>query len=106
VTELQRKAFVQKAKSLQQTLLVELDDKNAVRRVGEELMASTNCGGDRFSPYALFSTLRGEIEAMTANTRQRAERYMRRMSRVNCKSSGAWLTRTISNGARRSSNTM
>jgi len=76
VTELQRKALMQKAKSLQQTLLVDLDDKDAVQRVGQELMASTNCGGDRFSPYAVFSTLRGKIEVMTANTRERASRYM------------------------------
>jgi len=76
VTELQRKALMQKAKSLQQTLLVDLHDKDAVQRVGEELMASTNCGGDRFTPYVEFSRLNGKIEAMTANTRQRAERYM------------------------------
>jgi hypothetical protein len=76
VTEPQRKALMQKAKSLQQTLLVDLTDKAALQRVGEGLMASTNCGGDRFTPYKEFSVLNGKIEAMTANTRQRAERYM------------------------------
>jgi hypothetical protein len=76
VTETQRKALMQKAKSLQQTLLVDLTDKDAVQHVGEGLMASTNCGGDQFTPYEKFSVLRGKIEAMTANTRQRAERYM------------------------------
>ena len=77
VTEPQRKALMQKTRSLQQTLLVDLDDKAAVQRTGEGLMASTNCGGDRFPPYAVYSELRGKIEAMTANTRARAERYMR-----------------------------
>jgi hypothetical protein len=76
VTEPQRKALMQKARALQQTLLVDLADKDALQRAGEGLMASTNCGGDRFTPYAEFSQLRGKIEAMTANTRERAMRYM------------------------------
>jgi hypothetical protein len=76
VTEPQRKALMQSAKSLQQTLLVDLSDKDAVQRVGEGLMASTNCGGDRFTPFEKFYALDNKIEAMTANTRQRAERYM------------------------------
>jgi len=76
VTEPQRKALMQSARSLQQTLLVDLTDKAALQRTGEGLMASINCGGDRFTPYAEFSQLSGKIEAMTANTRERAMRYM------------------------------
>jgi hypothetical protein len=76
ITDLQRRALMQKARALQQTLLVDPTDKVAVQRVGEALMASTNCGGDRFTPYSEFSHLRGKIEAMTANTRERAESYM------------------------------
>lgn len=76
VTEPQRKALMQKAKSLQQTLLVDLTDKDAVQRVGEGLMASTHCGASRFKPFAEFIGPNQKIEAMTANTRQRAERYM------------------------------
>jgi len=76
VTELQRRALMQKAKTLQQTLLVDFNDKDAVQRVGEGLMASNKCGASRFMPYDEFSVLRGKIEAMTANTRARAARYM------------------------------
>jgi hypothetical protein len=77
VTEPQRKALMQKAKSLQQTLLVDLTDKAAVRRAGEGLAASTNCAGDRFEPVRSDSyALTDKIEAMTANTRERAARYM------------------------------
>ncbi|SCK36963.1 hypothetical protein VAR608DRAFT_3388 [Variovorax sp. HW608] len=76
VTEPQRKALMQDARALQQTLIVDLTDKAAVQQAGEKIMAAVNCGGDRFTPYAQFSKLGGKIEAMTANTRQRAERYM------------------------------
>ena len=76
VTEPQRKALMQKAKSLQQTLLVDLTDKSALQRTGEGLMASSNCGGDRFTSFEEYYKLSSKIEAMTANTRQRAERYM------------------------------
>jgi len=76
VTEPQRKALMQKAKALQQTLLVDLADKAAVQRAGEGLMASTKCGADKFDPFEEFIKPNTRIEAMTANTRARAERYM------------------------------
>ena len=77
VTELQRKALMQKAKALQQTLLVDLADKVAVQRAGEGLAASTKCAGDRFAPVRSNSyAITDKIEAMTANTRKRAARYM------------------------------
>jgi hypothetical protein len=72
----QRKALMQKARALQRTLMVDLKDKTAVQQVGDELSASTECGGDVFSPYDKFSKLAGRIEAMTANTRERAARYL------------------------------
>jgi hypothetical protein len=77
VGDVQKKALMQKARSLQHTLLVDLNDKAELQKTGEGLMASTNCGGDVFSPYATWSILAGKIEAMTANTPQRAERYMK-----------------------------
>jgi len=76
VTEPQRKALMQKARTLQNTLLVDLSDKYVVQLAGEGLMASNKCGASRFTPYEEFSALRGKIEAMTANTRERAARYM------------------------------
>jgi hypothetical protein len=76
VTDLQRKALMQEAKSLQQTLLVDLTNQAALQQVGDSLMASGKCGEDRFTPLEEFFKLSDKIEAMTANTRQRAERYM------------------------------
>lgn len=76
VTEPQRKALVQDARATQRTLLVDLTDKAAVQRVGEGLMAANHCGAIRFKPFAEFIGPSQKIEAMTANTRQRAERYM------------------------------
>jgi hypothetical protein len=73
VNDQQRKALLQKARTLQATLAVDLGDEAALQRVGEGLMASTNCLGDTFSD---FSRISRKIEAMTANTRARAERYM------------------------------
>ena len=44
---------------------------------GDELAASTNCLGDVFLPnYQESFKLSGKIEAMTANTKTRAYRYM------------------------------
>jgi len=76
VTVSQRKALMQDARATQRTLLVDLTDKAAVQRVGEGLMASNHCGAIRFKPFAEFIGPSQKIEAMTANTRERAERYM------------------------------
>ena len=76
VTEPQRKALMQKARALQRTLSVDFTDKAAVQSAGEQTMAATNCGGDRFTPLAKYIELSGKIEAMTANTRERAMRYL------------------------------
>lgn len=72
----QRKALMQKARSLQQTLSVDLKNQLALQQVDDGLAASSNCGLIQFSPYATFSQLAGKIEAMTANTKERAVRYM------------------------------
>jgi len=77
LSESQKKALLQKARTLQQTLLASLDDKDALQRAGEGLAASSRCGMLQFPEYSDFSKLAGQIEAMTANTRQRAERYMK-----------------------------
>ncbi|VTU35917.1 hypothetical protein RA8CHR_05340 [Variovorax sp. RA8] len=45
-----------------------------------------------FNPYVVFSQLSGKIEAMTANTRERAKRYME----YNAASSGS--STTLPNG--------
>ena len=73
----QKKALLQTAKSLQRTLIVALDDKKALQTAGEGLASSSQCGMLQFPEYSDFSKYAGKIEAMTANTRQRAERYMK-----------------------------
>ena len=75
LSKAQRMALMQKAKSLQQTLVVDLQDPSALQKAGDGLAASSNCGIIQFSPYATFSKLSGKIESMTANTRERAARY-------------------------------
>jgi hypothetical protein len=69
----QRTAAMQDARSLQNTLTVDLTDKAALQKVGDELMASSNCMGDTVPNFHYLS---GKIEAMTANTRERSKRYM------------------------------
>ena len=76
VNDGQRKALMQKAKSLQMTLGVDLNDQAALQKTDDGLAASSNCGLTQFSPYATFSRLAGKIEAMTANTKERAARYI------------------------------
>lgn len=78
LTAAQKRAAMQKAKALQNTLTVDLTDKTALQKVGDGLMASTNCIGDIFVDKrgAPDSYLSSRIEAMTANTRERSKRYM------------------------------
>jgi hypothetical protein len=76
VNEAQRKALIQDARATQRTLVVDLKDQAALQKTGEGLAASLNCGGINFPDYADFSRLAGKIEAMTANTKERAMRYM------------------------------
>lgn len=92
VNNAQRKALMQKAKALQTTLLVDLKDRAAMDRSGDQLMASSRCGSINFSPYEVFSGLAAKIEGMTANTKERAMRYMR----YNSASSGS--STTLPNG--------
>jgi hypothetical protein len=82
LTEVQKKAAMQKAKSLQMTLTVDLTDKVAVQKVGDALAASTNCLG---ASIADFSSMSEKIEGMTANTKERAKQYIK----FNAASSGS-----------------
>lgn len=77
LSDVQKKALMQDARATQRTLLVDLNDRAALQRTDEGLMASTKCGGDSFSKSSDFYPLANKIEGMTANTRQRAERYMK-----------------------------
>lgn len=70
----QQRAALQKARAIQLTLTVDLTDKVALQKVGDALMASSNCLHDKYAEGA--SELSHRIEAMTANTRERAKHYM------------------------------
>ena len=77
LTGVQKRASLQKAKTLQNTLTVDLADKAELQKVGDLLMASTKCLGDVFEPdMAAMSAMSGTIEAMTANTKERTKRYL------------------------------
>ncbi|WP_429597073.1 hypothetical protein [Variovorax sp. PvP013] len=76
VNDKQRRSLMQDARATQRTLLVDLKDRAALQTTSEGLAASLNCGGENFPDYVVFSRLAGKIESMTANTKERAARYM------------------------------
>jgi hypothetical protein len=89
VNDRQRKALMQDARATQKALLADLKDEAALRKTDEGFAASAKCGGDSFADFSVFSRLGGKIEAMTANTRERAARYMQ----YNAARSGSSTTR-------------
>ncbi len=77
ITETQKKAAMQSARASQRALLVDLMDAAALQSLGNLEIASTVCIKDSFIPdRPLGSVLSSKIEAMTANTRERARRYL------------------------------
>ena len=77
VSAVQKRAAMQSAKALQNTLTADVQDKVALQKLGDGLMASSKCLGAVFAPdMAAMSDMSGKIEAMTANTKERAKRYM------------------------------
>ncbi len=77
ITEKQKRAATQDAVALQRTLIIDLKDKTAMNASGDELAASTACLSNVFMPdYKESYKLSGKIEAMTANTKARAYRYI------------------------------
>jgi hypothetical protein len=80
ITDLQKKAVVQRAREQQVELLLDPTDKQAVAASSNRSMAASNCMWDRFNNSDNLST---RIEAITANTPERARRYMRFMAALN-----------------------
>ena len=77
ITDAQKKAAAQAARGKQATLLVDLTDKVALSRLGDQQMRSVNCLGNIFRPdYHQGLDLSGQIEAITANTKERARQYI------------------------------
>jgi hypothetical protein len=81
ITDPQKRAAMQTARVQQRSLLMDLSDKAAVRALSDASMAATACIGDRFEPDPGPSyEISLKIEAITANTPERARRYMRYMA--------------------------
>lgn len=77
ITDRQKKAVLQDARTNQKMLLVDLTDKAALQALGDEGAASIVCIGDVFMPnYQDGHKLSAKIEALTANTKERARRYL------------------------------
>ena len=77
ITEEQKKAAQQAARVRQAELLVNLTDKAELYRLGDLSMRSVSCLADSFgSEYQKGFDLGSQIEAMTANTKERAKQYI------------------------------
>ena len=81
LTDAQRKAAMQTARVQQQSMLIDLADRAAVIALGSASMASTACMADTFAIGSVVSSreLNLKIEAITANTPERARRYIQYM---------------------------
>lgn len=81
LTNAQWKAAQQTARVQQRALLVDVKNKAAVAELGRASMAATACLADSFDPERRLSYDIGlKIEAITANTPERAARYMKYMA--------------------------
>lgn len=77
ITDRQKKAVLQDARTNQKMLLVDLTDKAALQALGDEGAAGIACLADVFTPnYQDGHKLSAKIEALTANTKERARRYL------------------------------
>lgn len=78
ITAEQKKAATQKAIGLQNTLLIDINDKTAMDASGDELSAGVQCLGNVFMPnYQESYKLGAKLEALTANTKERTQQYIK-----------------------------
>lgn len=78
ITDIQKKAATQDAKSTQNALLVDTKDMAAMDAAGDESMAGIVCLKDTFEPnYQEGSKLSAKLEAMTVNTKERTIQYIK-----------------------------
>lgn len=76
MTDEQKKAAWQMARAQQATLMADLTDKAALNQLGDRTMRGVDCLADSFEPdYQKGLDLSNRIEAMTANTKERAKQY-------------------------------
>ncbi|MDP3810450.1 MAG: hypothetical protein Q8Q78_05550 [Hydrogenophaga sp.] len=77
ITDAQKKAAQQMARVQQAKILVDLSDKSALQMLGNQSMRGVSCLVDVFKPeFQKSSDLRGHLEAMMANTKERAKQYL------------------------------
>lgn len=77
ITDVQKKAAQQTARVRQAELLVDLTNGPELDKLGDLSMASVKCLRLSFMPeYQRGYDLSGKIVAMTANTRERAKKYL------------------------------
>ncbi len=77
-TELQKKAVINLARSSQQTLLVDTQDKTAVRAAAQKDAVAMDCLYATFDPKSSRPReIVSQVEAMTANTQERTTQYIR-----------------------------
>lgn len=79
-TEAQKKAIRQLARSHQASLLVDVADSESVRQVSKKLFNATQCMNIRFpdgdEDFEILVEVSRIIEAFTANTKLRADKYI------------------------------
>ncbi|PZO12767.1 MAG: hypothetical protein DCF26_18215 [Burkholderiales bacterium] len=77
ISDVQKKATQQMARVQQAKLLADLDDKEALQALGERSAAGIVCLGDVFMPERQKGRdLRSQLEAIMANTKERAKQYI------------------------------
>ncbi len=77
ISEAQKKGAMQSARAQQRMLVVDLTDRLALQSAADQMAASVVCLSDVFSPNRQDGrSLSSKIEAVTANTRERARRYL------------------------------
>ncbi len=77
ITDVQMKAVQQASRVMQRELLADLTDRSRLDRLGDESMAAVKCLGDSFKPnFQKGLDLSAQIEAITANTKERVKRYL------------------------------
>lgn len=77
ITDVQKKAAEQTARALQETLLIDKKNKTALNTTSELLTRSVQCSAAVFMPDSQKGyDLNSQIEAITANTKERTMEYL------------------------------
>ena len=77
ISDSQKKAAQQSARVIQAELLADLTNRAELDQLGDRSMASIVCLGDSFMPERQKGRdLSSQIEAMTANTKERTKQYI------------------------------